>query len=102
MGVLQGLARRGIVKRLNYLSTVSGGGYIGGFWAAWRHRHAKSKQSDQRDKEHGFPMNSQRDNERPPIRHLRRLSNFLAPGPGLFAAEGGKLTLALLGFMVGL
>ena len=47
-------------------------------------------------------MNSQRDNERPPIRHLRRLSNFLAPGPGLFAAEGGKLTLALLGFMVGL
>ena len=29
LGVLQALARRGLLGRLDYLSTVSGGGYIG-------------------------------------------------------------------------
>ena len=29
LGVLQGLVRRGVLKKVDYLSTVSGGGYIG-------------------------------------------------------------------------
>src|SRR6185295_782890 len=38
LGVLQGLAYVGVVGSLDYLSTVSGGGYIGGWFTAWLHR----------------------------------------------------------------
>src|SRR6266404_2856695 len=35
LGVLQGLARCGLLDRFHYLSTVSGGGYIGSWLSAW-------------------------------------------------------------------
>lgn len=35
LGVIQGLASRGILSRLDYLSTVSGGGYIGTWLSGW-------------------------------------------------------------------
>src|SRR5215472_12780511 len=37
LGVLQALARHGLLFRFDYLSTVSGGGYIGSWLSAWRH-----------------------------------------------------------------
>jgi predicted acylesterase/phospholipase RssA len=36
LGVLQGLARFGLLGQFHYLSTVSGGGYIGSWLSAWR------------------------------------------------------------------
>ena len=39
LGVLQGLARLSLLKQFDYLSTVSGGGYIGSWLTAWIHRH---------------------------------------------------------------
>ena len=39
LGVVQGLAKLGILERFDYLSTVSGGGYLGGWLSAWAHRH---------------------------------------------------------------
>jgi Patatin-like phospholipase len=41
LGVLQGLARLDLLNRFHYLSTVSGGGYIGCWLSAWRHRCEK-------------------------------------------------------------
>ena len=38
VGVLQGLASLGLLRRFDYLSTVSGGGYAGGWLAAWLKR----------------------------------------------------------------
>ncbi|HJV54445.1 MAG TPA: patatin-like phospholipase family protein, partial [Methylomirabilota bacterium] len=38
LGVLQGLARAGLLTQFHYLSTVSGGGYIGSWLSAWIHR----------------------------------------------------------------
>ena len=35
LGVIQGLARFGLLKEVDYLSTVSGGGYISSWLAAW-------------------------------------------------------------------
>jgi predicted acylesterase/phospholipase RssA len=35
LGVLQGMADVGMLNKFDYLSTVSGGGYIGGWLAAW-------------------------------------------------------------------
>jgi hypothetical protein len=39
LGVLQGLAKHRVLERFDYLSTVSGGGYIGSWLTAWIHRH---------------------------------------------------------------
>src|SRR5260370_28842846 len=39
LGVLQGLARCGLLDRFHYLSTVSGGGYIGSWLSAWIKNH---------------------------------------------------------------
>src|SRR5262245_33957522 len=38
LGLLQGLARRNLLTKFDYLSTVSGGGYIGSWLSAWIHR----------------------------------------------------------------
>ena len=35
LGVLQALARLRLLSQFDYLSTVSGGGYIGGWLSAW-------------------------------------------------------------------
>src|SRR5262249_38471783 len=35
LGVLQALANKGYLKQIDYLSTVSGGGYIGAWLTAW-------------------------------------------------------------------
>jgi len=35
LGVLQALAEYGLLKQVDYLSTVSGGGYIGSWLARW-------------------------------------------------------------------
>ncbi len=37
LGILHGLARCGLLDRFHYLSTVSGGGYIGAWLTAWIH-----------------------------------------------------------------
>ena len=38
LGALQGLAELGILENFDYLSTVSGGGYIGSWLTAWKER----------------------------------------------------------------
>jgi hypothetical protein len=38
LGILQGLARCSVLDKFHYLSTVSGGGYIGAWLSAWIHR----------------------------------------------------------------
>ena len=35
LGVVQGLAKAGLLSRFDYMSTVSGGGYIGSWLSAW-------------------------------------------------------------------
>jgi hypothetical protein len=41
LGVLQGLAKERILENFHYLSTVSGGGYIGAWLSVWRNRIGK-------------------------------------------------------------
>ena len=38
LGVLEALARFGLLGQFHYLSTVSGGGYVGSWLTAWRTR----------------------------------------------------------------
>jgi hypothetical protein len=109
LGVLQGLAQLRLLKRFDYLSTVSGGGYIGAWLAAWLKREGnlenvetqlRPNHIDQAKAERqGVPKNTVEggqqgtvfDDEPEPIRHLRAYSNYLAPRPGLFSADGWVL-----------
>ncbi|HEY6330228.1 MAG TPA: patatin-like phospholipase family protein [Blastocatellia bacterium] len=85
LGVLQGLARIGLLDKFEYLSTVSGGGYIGGWLSAWIHRHPQAEAgvaSELKDK----PPN-QLQPEPKPVTHLRDYSNYLSPKLGLLSAD---------------
>jgi hypothetical protein len=81
LGVLQGLARFGLLGQFHYLSTVSGGGYIGSWLSAWR-----TIEADERIFE--ALNSSQRTGVEPPqIRGLRADSNYITPTLGLLSAD---------------
>lgn len=89
LGLLQGLHDLGVLPVLDYLSTVSGGGYIGAFWSAWM---ARPKDKTRRGR---FPEMASTDQvESPEVKHLRRFSNFLAPRPGLLSYDTGRMIAA--------
>lgn len=86
LGVIQGLARYGLLDRFEYLSTVSGGGYLGSWLTAWIHRHPKKLPGVMADLA-GFHLDSKLEPEPEPIRHLRSYSNYLSPKLGLLSAD---------------
>src|SRR5687768_3869926 len=49
LGVIQGLASAGILKKFDYLSTVSGGGFIGSWLSSWIRRHPEGVAGVERD-----------------------------------------------------
>jgi hypothetical protein len=85
LGILQGLARKGVLPGIDYLSTVSGGGYIGGWFSSWMRRHDEGPDGVFRDL-----ANSTADPLQPevkPLQHLREYSDYLAPRYGMFSAD---------------
>jgi hypothetical protein len=92
LGVVQALGHLGILKEVDYLSTVSGGGYIGGFWLAWLQRRGKKAGQER------FPLgNDRRGGERAEIRHLREFSRFLLPRLGIMHTEFWAIAMTVLG-----
>ena len=105
LGVAEGLAARSwsakhpgappvLLGELDYLSTVSGGGYLGGWLSAWAARHQE-----------GFPgvvkelaaaPDSGWEPEPEPLRRLRRFSNYLNPQLGAFSADSWTLAATVL------
>ena len=93
LGVSQALARMGWLKRMHYLSTVSGGGYIGSSLTWVWHKLWTCIDGDIGfDSEENFPYRKyhghgkQTDNISRPramLRHLRQHSNYLTPGEGI-------------------
>lgn len=71
-----------LLSRFHYLSTVSGGGYIGSWLSAWRHRN--DFPTVWRDLT-GRPDGP--DIEPPEISWLRSYSNYLTPKLGLLSAD---------------
>jgi Patatin-like phospholipase len=85
LGALQGLAKKGFLDRFDYLSTVSGGGYLGGWLAAWTYW---SKGDLPRViKQLSNPTASKLEPEPDPIFYLRNFSNYLTPRTGLFSVD---------------
>jgi hypothetical protein len=86
LGVLQGLARCGLLEKFHYLSTVSGGGYIGSWLTAWIQRADKGLSDVARDL--AKPRADTRPNPEPTeIQNLRSYSNYLSPRLGLLSAD---------------
>ncbi|MBC7892287.1 MAG: hypothetical protein H7Y12_08750 [Sphingobacteriaceae bacterium] len=98
LGVLQGLARldnqskagesseTNALWNFDYLSTVSGGGYLGGWLSAWTHQVGFGHVIDQlRGVRHD--TDTPLEPEATPLRHLRQYSNYLSPRLGLFSAD---------------
>jgi hypothetical protein len=81
LGVLQGLARFGLLGRFHYLSTVSGGGYIGSWLSVWR--------SNEDDERVFAGLTSLRTTgfEPPQIRGIEANSNYVTPQLGLLSVD---------------
>ncbi len=89
LGVLQGLARfsmrdregrPGLLHKLDFLSTVSGGGYIGSWLMAWARRHPRGYRGAVEEISKCGPTGA--DPEPRPVRHLREYTSYLAPKLG--------------------
>ena len=90
LGILQGLARCGLLEKFHYLSTVSGGGYIGGWLTAWIH-NSEGGLSDV-VRQLAEPRTDLRPNPEPKeIQNLRSYSNYLSPRMGLLSADSWTL-----------
>jgi patatin-like phospholipase len=99
LGVLQGLARHELLSKFDYLSTVSGGGFIGGWLTAWIHREGLLNVEDQLGRErpvdeHGQP--TPLDPEPKPVYNLRIYANYLTPKTGILSADTWTLVAVYL------
>ena len=93
LGVISALARRGVLEKFDYLSTVSGGGYVGSWLSTWVHRHPQGltgvvKELGTRVRTETTPSLTAKTDPAPEaIRFLRDYSHFLNPKSGLFTAD---------------
>ncbi|HLM57812.1 MAG TPA: hypothetical protein VK422_17030, partial [Pyrinomonadaceae bacterium] len=60
LGLLRGMQEHGLLRVFDYISTVSGGGYLGGWWSAWLARYGQYSQSRS-----GYPQFAVYDIEQP-------------------------------------
>ncbi|MDF7775479.1 patatin-like phospholipase family protein [Sphingomonas sp. AOB5] len=79
LGILQGLAKKERLEDFHYLSTVSGGGYIGSWLSRWR---ASGDWSQEKMTEAARIDGGETNH---PVRRLRSFSNYLTPNWGLSA-----------------
>ncbi|HEV3438337.1 MAG TPA: patatin-like phospholipase family protein [Gemmata sp.] len=105
LGILQALGRLNLLTRIDFLSTVSGGGYIGGWLAAWIRRaqgdekaaiEAVQKRLDPRENRReaakiALDSKSEKEPEPETVRHLRAHSRYLAPRFGLIPLDSWTL-----------
>jgi len=86
LGLLQGMARHNLLRRFHFLSTVSGGGYIGSWLTAWIHRHPQGLRGVTDELANINPRHKV-DPDPPPVQYLRDYSSFLTPKAGLMTAD---------------
>lgn len=77
-GVAQALARAGLLEQFDYLSTVSGGGYLGGWLTAWIHRFGGNTRA--------VSAALASSDEPPELQKLRASCRYLAPRTPVEAA----------------
>ena len=97
LGALQSLANHGLLREFDYLSTVSGGGYIGSWLTAWIKREGSLAQVEPKLKTNApAPAPGEPD----PIQHLRDYNNYLTPKLGLFSADTWTVVATMIRNMI--
>lgn len=105
IGIMQSLARVGILKRAHYLSAVSGGSYAMSWLTAWTQRSGKFSAVENRlgyntvngsHPQTAPPPQYQRFLEPDPLHYLRKYSSYLTPRMGLLSGD----TLAAISIYV--
>ena len=89
LGIIQGLAKLKLLEKLDCLSTVSGGGYIGSWLSAWIRNHPQGL-AGVAEALRRKPQSPQ-EIEPNPVTHLRMYSNYLSPRLGLLSADSWTL-----------
>src|SRR5438093_5781964 len=90
LGILQGLADKGMLRHVDYLSTVSGGGYIGSWLVSWIRNADKNSPKEKFDHVQEQLRSAEADTTSEPlqpIHSLRRYSNYLTPKVSFFSAD---------------
>ncbi|HTD59524.1 MAG TPA: patatin-like phospholipase family protein [Gemmatimonadaceae bacterium] len=87
LGVIQALAKRRVLRHIDYLSSVSGGGYIAGWLKAWQRRTSSAIVGDGLRGAAVTPPSNPLAPEPRPIDDLRNFSNYLTPRLGLFSLD---------------
>jgi hypothetical protein len=85
LGILQGLARLGLLKRFAFLSTVSGGGYLGSWLSGWIQREGGDVAKVEAQLA-GAPL-TPLEPDPETIHHLRQYSRYMSPRFGLLSAD---------------
>lgn len=101
LGIMQKLAAEGILSKADYLSTVSGGGYIGSALAWWLHGRTSvddDPASKGYDTGSNLPFGTTDPADigapsDPPLSHLRRNGRYLIPGGGIRLTSGLAVVL---------
>lgn len=79
LGVVQALSRYCVLSEVDYLSTVSGGGYIGSCMSSLLADHPEKPPDG--EMAGGFPLRTEMGRIEPPaVRHVRNSGKFLTPG----------------------
>jgi peptidoglycan hydrolase-like protein with peptidoglycan-binding domain len=90
LGILQALAENKLLRDFDYLSTVSGGGYIGGWFSKWLMEENKEAGGNITTLEAKLTPGSKTapvPDEPDQIKFLRQYSNYLTPKTGMFSAD---------------
>ncbi|MDX6406251.1 MAG: hypothetical protein QOH70_3706 [Blastocatellia bacterium] len=100
LGILQGLARCKLLDKFDYLSTVSGGGFIGSWLTAWIHRQEDFVPPQLKVSKVAAHLADRPDNplspEPAPLYNLRVYANYLTPRKGLLGVDTWTLIAVYL------
>ena len=92
LGAIQAFAEKGILADFDYLSTVSGGGYIGGWLTAWKQRQNGLDQIIPKLQPIApAPAPHTVD----PVQHLREYNSYLTPKLGLLSTDTWTLAATI-------
>lgn len=92
LGAIQAFAEKGILADFDYLSTVSGGGYIGGWLSAWKQReNGLDKIIPKLQPIAPAPAPGTAD----PVQHLREYNSYLTPKLGLLSTDTWTLAATI-------
>lgn len=80
LGVIEALKEKGLLQKIDYLSTVSGGGYIGSWLTANCHRRGNDWLKRPSNNEDSAEWHES-------VAYLRRYSNYLSPNLSLLSAD---------------